>query len=816
MSFASAPLTLGLSWLVMLASSAGIGIPLGTPPAPEEPTMLQVAPQECLYFIHWSGRATADAKSLNRSERLLADEEVKQFGKQVLGILRQGMSQVIGDDSSREAKIITELVPLLTETVLAGPGAVYVAEAKLAAAGVMVDAGIVLHSGKQAVLLDSLLSQFSLTVLQRPATNVVISGKKFRSLDLGGGIPQVTWGIVDDKILVAVGPQAMEGILARLKTPMPKWLTQTMTRWSIERRSTIAYANLAGIRTRLSAMFPEEGVRDIVNRLGVGNLEAYYSISGFDNRSFVNHSAVTVDGKLQGILGLLETPALSRADFDGLPGKSLAALSLQLDGNKAFEHVSSLLKMASERDYQRFQQDLATMETALGVKVQEEFLAALGKRWQIYTSPDTGGWVTGWVLTVDVSDRERILKTQDAVLQQVEKRLASLPPELSQGFRRSVFRGQEIMTWTTRMVSVSFAVTEKELLVSLFPQAIKAHLRRSGSNSQGPSLATNPQLQQLFKEQQGPQFVQYVDTGDLLRTVYPMMQVGARQFLVQLQEDGMDINMVSLPSLDRLLKHVQPSMSSIHRVPDGIEVRSSQTIPSNSLSISAPVAVALLLPAVNAARESARKMASMNNLKQIGLAMHNFHDTYSAFPAAYNTDKNGKPLLSWRVHILPYVEQQALYRQFKLDEPWDSAHNKKLIGRMPAIYLSPASRNNLGKTNYLGVRHSQSVIMPPKLALRAKKVPLGTRFRDITDGTSRTVMVVEANDKGAVTWTKPDDMVPDAKDPAKALRGLWRSGLHVLLADGSVRRFSNTIEARVIKAVFTRAGGEAFGAQDLR
>ena len=256
MSFASAPLTLGLSWLVMLASSAGIGIPLGTPPAPEEPTMLQVAPQECLYFIHWSGRATADAKSLNRAERLLADEEVKQFGKQVLGILRQGMSQMIGDDSSREAKIITELVPLLTETVLAGPGAVYVAEAKLAAAGVTVDAGIVLHSGKQAVLLDSLLSQFSLTVLQRPATNVVISGKKFRSLDLGGGIPQVTWGIVDEKILVAVGPQAMQGILDRLKTPMPKWLTQTMTRWPIERRSTIAYANLAGIRTRLSAMFP--------------------------------------------------------------------------------------------------------------------------------------------------------------------------------------------------------------------------------------------------------------------------------------------------------------------------------------------------------------------------------------------------------------------------------------------------------------------------------------------------------------------------------------------------------------------------------
>jgi hypothetical protein len=360
------------------------------------------------------------------------------------------------------------------------------------------------------------------------------------------------------------------------------------------------------------------------------------------------------------------------------------------------------------------------------------------------------------------------------------------------------------------------AVTKKELLISLYPQAIKAHLKRTATNSQGSGLSSNSRIQKLLAGNHGPQLVQYVDTTDLLRTVYPMVQVGVRQFLVQLQENGMDVNMVPLPSLDRLLKHMEPSLTSIHRVSDGIEVRSSQTIPSNSLSISAPVAIALLLPAVNAARESARKTASANNLKQIGLAMHNFHDVYSAFPAAYNTDKNGKPLLSWRVHILPYIEQQALYLQFKLDEPWDSVHNKKLIGRMPTVYLSPASRNSLGKTNYLGVRASQSVIMPPKLALGAKKVPLGTRFRDITDGTSQTVIVVEANDKAAVIWTKPDDMVPDAKDPAKALRGLWRRGLPVLFADGSVHHLSNTIEVRVIKAFFTRNGGEALGAQGLR
>src|SRR5262245_59728137 len=82
----------------------------------------------------------------------------------------------------------------------------------------------------------------------------------------------------------------------------------------------------------------------------------------------------------------------------------------------------------------------------------------------------------------------------------------------------------------------------------------------------------------------------------------------------------------------------------------------------------------------------AHRRTSQNNLKMVRLAMHNFHDAMGRFPAATAYAKNGKPLLSWRVAILPYIEEDALYRQFKLDEPWDSPHNKKLIAKMPKIY----------------------------------------------------------------------------------------------------------------------------------
>ncbi|MCL4191413.1 MAG: DUF1559 domain-containing protein, partial [Thermoguttaceae bacterium] len=105
------------------------------------------------------------------------------------------------------------------------------------------------------------------------------------------------------------------------------------------------------------------------------------------------------------------------------------------------------------------------------------------------------------------------------------------------------------------------------------------------------------------------------------------------------------------------------------------------------------VLVALLLPAVQAAREAARRSQSMNNLKQIGLAMHNYYDSYRTLPAQANYDPQGKPLLSWRVQLLPFLEQQALYAQFHQDEPWDSAHNKTLIDKMPPVYRSASSKS---------------------------------------------------------------------------------------------------------------------------
>jgi len=211
------------------------------------------------------------------------------------------------------------------------------------------------------------------------------------------------------------------------------------------------------------------------------------------------------------------------------------------------------------------------------------------------------------------------------------------------------------------------------------------------------------------------------------------------------------------------------------------------------------VMVALLLPAVQAAREAARRVQGMNSLKSIALAMYNCHDATGRFPAAASFDADGKPLLSWRVHILPYIEEEALYKEFHLDEPWDSEHNRKLIPRMPRTY---ASANNpeaaKGMTNYV-------VLVGEDTVFGSRT---GTRFRDITDGTSNTLMTAEVANSKAVVWTKPDDLQVDPSKPLDGLTGLRPGGFNAGMCDGSVRFIAATIDLDLLRALLTKSGGE--------
>jgi hypothetical protein len=194
-------------------------------------------------------------------------------------------------------------------------------------------------------------------------------------------------------------------------------------------------------------------------------------------------------------------------------------------------------------------------------------------------------------------------------------------------------------------------------------------------------------------------------------------------------------------------------------------------------------------------RELSRRAQGTNNLKQIALAMHNYLDVNRSFPPVAICDPDGKPLLSWRVLLLPYLEEGVLAKEFHLDEPWDSAHNKKLVSRMPKVFAVEGAGAKEGETFYQGFSGDGAFFEGKK----------GRRITDITDGTSNTFLVAEAN--RAVPWTKPEDISYDASKPLPKL-GFRKDGFFAAFCDGSVRFIPKKTPEATLRAYITPNGGE--------
>lgn len=162
---------------------------------------------------------------------------------------------------------------------------------------------------------------------------------------------------------------------------------------------------------------------------------------------------------------------------------------------------------------------------------------------------------------------------------------------------------------------------------------------------------------------------------------------------------------------------------------------------------------------------------------------------------------DGTPLYSWRVLLLPYIEQDELYHEFHLDEAWDSPHNIRLLGRMPATYAAPPYKRSKLPPNHTVIH----VFVGPGTAFEG---PGGVSFEDFPDGHSNTLLLVEAGDP--VPWTRPDDLAY-APDVPISLAGLFKDGFRAALADGSVRFVRNSVSEARLRAAITRNGKEPLG-----
>lgn len=232
-----------------------------------------------------------------------------------------------------------------------------------------------------------------------------------------------------------------------------------------------------------------------------------------------------------------------------------------------------------------------------------------------------------------------------------------------------------------------------------------------------------------------------------------------------------------------------------------------------------------LVPMVRQAREAARRTYGRRNLKLLGVAFHEYHDVFGRFPPAVVTGPDGRTPHSWRVELLPvldtelYAELQRRIaaglggdrkaRQFwnsliekygyRLNEPWDSSHNREVLKKIPPALRSRNDTGRAENTTYFVLTGRETVFSDNK----------GTRIRDVTDGTSNTILCVET--PRDVPWTKPEDIAYVPKNPLPKFGGLHPGGFQVLLADGSAVFISEDMDKPVLRALITRSGGDVVG-----
>jgi len=211
----------------------------------------------------------------------------------------------------------------------------------------------------------------------------------------------------------------------------------------------------------------------------------------------------------------------------------------------------------------------------------------------------------------------------------------------------------------------------------------------------------------------------------------------------------------------------------------------------------------LLLPSINS-RPAPPRSECANNLKQIAVALRAYHDDYGSFPPAFVTDKKGRPMHSWRVLILPFMEQQALYEEYDFDEPWNGPNNRRFLDVAIPTYRCPSDDSGkVAITNYLA-------IVGPGTAWPGSST---VKDADVVDGPSDTIHVVEVRNSG-IHWIEPRDLgaavlVP-AINPKKggAISSGHREGANVLFCDGKVEFLTDETGAAAVRAMITTSAGD--------
>ncbi|MFP6619526.1 MAG: hypothetical protein VB877_09290 [Pirellulaceae bacterium] len=568
-----------------------LGAGLGMPPQPVDPVMEQAAPDECLVYLSWAEAAKPRAASINRLEKLLADEEIQGLAAEFWKQLDTGMARFAARDKTEEAKSLAKLVPEAARQLFRGEGAIYVADFKVVPGGLAIDAGIVLRTGNDdqpgkalnGPRLARLIEQFLTAITRAPPSEVKIEETVFHQVSLGGGIPPLTWGLHRGYLLLGVGNSAIANQLKRFKTPAPAWLTQVKRQLPVKRRSLLAYLDVPKTLEAVLTVAPASSdVAAVLEATGIGKMTHLAAVSGFDGPELATRWVLGINGKKTGFLAIPGDKVLERKSLRHIPADAAMALAVRVDVGQSVKALQETLQQIDPREAQRIERALEQFEKEMpGISIKRDLFPALGDLWTAHTTPDQGGFLTGWVFTVSVRDHalaQKVLQQLEAWVHRQEERdrQRGKPAALK---KMMVGPNQVfclVIPDDDTPLAPAWCLQKDRFILTLFPQAMRSYLKSSVA---AKGLAEVPEVARLFKPERAPTLLQYTDTRELAKWLYPLSQVSFNALCAQLQRQGVKVNPGVFPTAGLIQQHLGPSVTAWYLQEDGLYTESRKSLP---------------------------------------------------------------------------------------------------------------------------------------------------------------------------------------------------------------------------------------------
>jgi hypothetical protein len=523
-----------------------------------------------------------------------------------------------------------------------------------------------------------------------------------------------------------------------------------------------------------------------------------------DAQGFVSRHLLSLEeGGPKGLAALFDVRPLDTSHWDALATPRDLTIGYRISIPTALELLDGMLRYQGESIEDGFQ----AFEEQFGLRLKEDVLDYLDGSILVQGNLDSADPASSWIVQIGLSDEMSFFES----FEEFNARIAEIADD--EGGARLLSQDVDGTLMYTLdsdpdfVPDLSWCLHGGRLCIALDAPTLTRWM-----TSGEPTIRKDAAVQQALNDAEScglsdPLSLTRIDLANVIRLVMSMSSMFAPAM-----EDA-PFRLSDLPPVDVLVNGVEPSVSLVFRTDDGFEVYSRQTIPGAAPGASLAAIGGLGLPAILQTRAHASRAVSMNNLRQLMIGLHNYHDVHMSFPAKYNQDKDGKPLLSWRVHILPYLDEQELYDEFHLDEPWDSEHNLKLVEKMPVMFENPRLKLEPGKTAYVAPIGANTIWKSPQ---DDKQTPTGMRLEQILDGTSNTIALIEIGEADAVIWTKPDDLNVDPEGFAEKFAKAWKGGGSVAMADASVHALKPDISPDQWWALFGARDGTVIEVYELR